>query len=98
MITEIVTFKLKDGMDRATVTADYEKSVPVWKGNPALLHKSYLFDEAKGIGGGVYLWTSKEAAQTAHGAGFVEKITGLFGSAPEFQYFDSPLYINNHKD
>lgn len=98
MITEIVTFRIRDGLQRSDVVALYEKSVPAWKENRNLLHKSFLYDQKQGIGGGVYLWTSIDAAQAAHGPAFQDRIQNVFGSTPEFKYFESPVVINNHSD
>ena len=98
MMTEIVTFRIKDGMSREEVTALYERSVPGWKVNPHLLHKSFLYDADNGVGGGVYLWKSIDAAHEAHGAPFKARIQELFGSAPEFRYFETPVVINNHAE
>jgi hypothetical protein len=98
MLTEIVTFRIKDGLQRSDVVALYEASAPTWKENQSLLHKSYLYDREQRIGGGVYLWKSMDAAQVAHGATFQDRIRDAFGSSPEFRYFESPVVINNHAD
>jgi uncharacterized membrane-anchored protein len=94
MITEIVTFGIGNGLQRDDVVALYEDSVPGWEAKPELLHKSFLYDQERGIGGGVYLWTSIDAAKTAHGPDFLERIKTVFGSTPEFTYFESPVVIN----
>lgn len=96
MITEIVTFRIREGMSRKEVVALYEKSVPVWRENPNLAHKSFLYDPEAGLGGGVYLWDTIDAAHAAHGEAFQARIQDVFGSAPEFRYFESPVVINNH--
>jgi hypothetical protein len=98
MITEIVTFGIGNGLQRSDVVALYEKSVPTWKENRDLLHKSFLYDAERGLGGGVYLWDSIDAAKSAHGPVFQERIREVFGSQPEFRYFDSPVVVNNHCD
>ncbi len=96
MITEIVTFKIRDDLQRVDVMALYEKSVPAWKDNRNLLHKSFLYDPEQGLGGGVYLWTSIDEARAAHGPAFQERIQNVFGSTPEFSYYETPVTINNH--
>ena len=47
MITEIVTFKLPDGMTHEDVVANFEKTAPNWKANPDLIRKNYLVDAKK---------------------------------------------------
>jgi hypothetical protein len=95
MITEIVLFRLPEGMGREDATAKYRLSVPTWQANPDLIHKAFLFDEASRRGGGVYLWKSIEAAKQGHGPAFQERIRSIFGSDPEFQYFETSLVIDN---
>ena len=36
-----------------------------------------------------------EAAKKAHGPAFEEAIQSIFGSKPEFQYFEAPIVIDN---
>ena len=45
--------------------------------------------------GGVYLWRNIEAAKKAHGPAFEEAIQSIFGSKPEFQYFEATIVIDN---
>jgi hypothetical protein len=95
MITEIVTFRLPDGMSREDAIAKYRLSVPVWRANADLLRKAFLFDEASRRGGGVYTWKSIEAAKIGHGPEFQKRIQATFGSPPEFQYFETPIVVDN---
>ena len=65
MISEIVLFRLPDGMSRADAMTKYRARVPMWQANPDLIHKAFLFDETSRRGGGVYLWKTIEAAKNA---------------------------------
>jgi hypothetical protein len=95
MITEIVLWRMPDGVTKEEATSKFRASVPAWQSNPDLLHKAFLFDEASKRGGGVYLWTNIEAAKQAHGPAFQDRISSVFGAKPEFQYFDAPIVIDN---
>jgi len=95
MISEIVLFRLPEGMSRAEAMAKYRARVPMWQANPDLIHKAFLFDEASRRGGGVYLWKNIEAGKEAHGLSFQDGIQSIFGSKPEFQYFEAPIVIDN---
>ena len=95
MISEIVLFGLPDGLSRQDAMAKYRARVPVWQGNPDLIHKAFLYDETTRRGGGVYLWKNIEAAKKAHGPAFEEAIQSIFGSKPEIQYFEAPIVIDN---
>ena len=95
MITEVVLWRLPDGMSKEEVTAKFRASVPTWQARADLMHKAFLFDEASRMAGGVYLWKSIEAAKEAHGPIFQERIRTNFGATPQFQYFQSPIVIDN---
>jgi len=95
MITEVVLWRLPDGMSKDDVTAKFRASVPAWQSRPDLVHKAFLFDEKSRRVGGVYLWNTIEAAKEAHGPAFQERIRANFGATPEFQYFETPIVIDN---
>ena len=95
MITEIVTFEIPEGMDRDTVVALFEESAEIWRKHPKLHRKNYLYDPAAGIGGGVYTWDSIADAKEAHGDTFLARVADTFGSAPRFQYFETPVVVQN---
>ena len=95
MITEIVSWRLPEGMTREDVTAKFRASVPTWQANPDLIHKAFLFDQESRRVGGVYLWKTIDAAKQAHGPAFQERINAVFGAKPEFQYFETPIVIDN---
>ncbi|MGB8431933.1 MAG: hypothetical protein WCE72_19120, partial [Pseudolabrys sp.] len=79
MISEIVLFRLPNGMSRADAMTKYRARVPMWRANPDPIHKAFLFDETSRRGGGVYLWKNIEAAKKAHGPAFEEAIQSIFG-------------------
>jgi hypothetical protein len=95
MISEIVLFSLPDGMSREDAMAKYRARIPMWQANPDLIHKAFLYDETTKRGGGVYLWKNIEAAKKVHGAAYQEAIRSVFGSKPEFQYFEAPIVVDN---
>ncbi len=95
MITEVVLWRLPNGMSQQEVTDKFRASVPTWRNRSGLLHKAFLFDETTRRAGGVYVWKTIEAAKEAHGAAFQERIRTIFSATPEFQYFETPIAINN---
>jgi hypothetical protein len=95
MITEVVLWRLPDRMSKKEVTAKFRASVPAWQNQADLMHKAFLFDETTRQVGGVYLWKTIEAAKEAHGPTFKERIRTTFGATPEFQYFETPIVIDN---
>ena len=95
MITEIVTFRIPASMERERVIALFEESAEVWRAYKKLHRKNYLYDPEAGIAGGVYTWDSIEDAQEAHGEAFHARVADTFGSKPEFQYFETPVVVQN---
>lgn len=95
MITEIVTFEIAEGLERAEVLALYEKTMPAWRANPDLIRKTYLYDPEGRRGGGVYLWKSMEAARRAHDAAWCARAEAMYGSRPQFSYYETPFVIEN---
>ena len=95
MITEIVTFKLPDGMTREEAAANFEKTAPGWRANPDLIRKNYLVDAKNGVGGGVYLWRERAHAEKWHGEEFRKKVKEIYGSEPKSQFFDTPIVVDN---
>jgi len=98
MITEIVTFKLQKGITREELFSNYEKTAPIWKENPDLIRKNYLYDDKKGIAGGVYFWKEKAHAEKWHSDEFRKKVKEIYGSEPEIQIFETSIVVDNLMD
>ena len=94
MITAIVRFPLPKGMTLDDAKTVYEKSVPNYQRAPGLVRKYYLFGQDQ-IGGGVYLWQSKEAAEKMYSAEWKKMIKERYGAAPEITYYDTPVIVDN---
>lgn len=95
MITEVVIFNLPEALTREQVAIAFRKSVEIWRQNPDLLRKYYLYDPVKKLGGGVYLWKSLDDAKRWHGETYRQKIKDIFGSEPSFAYYETSIAIDN---
>lgn len=93
MITEIVFFDLPRGTDRVSAVALYRQSAEKWQTNPDLIEKYYFFDEARGRGGGIYIWPSRESAARWHGDEYKKMIRSLYGADPHIEILDAVLHI-----
>jgi hypothetical protein len=82
VITEIVLFSLPEGMTREQVVAAFRDSAPKWRANPDLIRKNYLYDAEK-------RW---------HGEEFRKLVRQRYGSDPVFQYFETPVVVDNVAD
>jgi hypothetical protein len=94
MITAVVRFKLPQGTTQQDAKALYEKSVPNYQGVPGLVRKYYLYGEDQ-TGGGVYLWTDRPTAERFYSEAWRNSIKQRFGNAPDIQFFDSPVIVDN---
>jgi hypothetical protein len=95
VITEIVFIDLPAGTTRADALAMYRKTaVDRWVSNPDLIEKYYFFDEETHLGGGVYIWPTREAAQRWHGQDYVAMVEATYGSPPRFQILDALLRVD----
>jgi len=93
MITAIVRFTLPQGTSLDAAKTMFEKSAPNYKGAPGLVRKYYLYGEDR-IGGGVYLWESREAAERQYSADWRNMIQEKFGTAPEISFYETPVIVD----
>lgn len=98
MITEIVKFSIPEDMSHEDVVAGFESTAITWKENPDLIRKNYLVDIESRTAGGVYLWNSKADAQKWHGEEFKTRVKAKYGSEPRFEYFETPVVVDNVAD
>ena len=94
MITAIVQFKLPEGTTREQAQTLFEASVPRFQGLPGLIRKYYLYRE-DGMGGGAYLWESREAAEGFYSDEWRASIAERFGAPPDVTYFETSVIVDN---
>ncbi|MPY72603.1 MAG: hypothetical protein GEU92_21485, partial [Alphaproteobacteria bacterium] len=63
MITVLVTYKLRPGTDRTAAKAQSEAAAPRFRALDGLQTKYFLYREEEGLGGGFYIWESREKAE-----------------------------------
>lgn len=97
MITAIVQFKVADDVGRDEVLNNMRNVAPRFENVPGLIRKSFLFDEERSTGGGVYTWETREAAEElyAEGGAWREAIRNLYGVDPEITWFETPIIVDN---
>lgn len=93
MIVAVVRFALPESMSRDEARAAFEESAPRFQAMPGLLRKHYLFDEDGPLGGGVYLWESREAAEAVYDDAFRARVRERYGSEPTIELFDTPVTV-----
>lgn len=95
MISELVMFDLPRTMTREQVVEAMREVAPTWRANPDLIRKTFLYDAAGARTGALYLWKNRRAADAAHGEAFRRRVHEKFGSEPSFEYFETPLVVDN---
>ena len=94
MITAIVRFKLPPTVKIEDAAELFKGSAPKYRGLAGLVRKYYLYNES-GIGGGVYLWESRAAADRVDTAEWKKMIADRYGAEPEITYYDTPVVVDN---
>ena len=74
---------------------EFRDSIPRWRDNPDMIRKHMIFDLENGKAGGVYLWNSVADAKRWHDESFRARVKSLFGSEPSYQYFETPVVVDN---
>jgi hypothetical protein len=97
MITAIVQFKVAKDVSRDEVLTNMRNAAPRFESVAGLIRKNFLFDEAHGIGGGVYTWETRAAAEElyAEGGAWRQAIRDLYGVDPEVTLFETPIIVDN---
>ena len=95
MITAVVNFKLPPHIKLADAAKLFEGSAPKYEGLAGLVRKYYLFDEANHIGGGVYLWESRAAAEAVYTKEWRKMIADRYGAEPQISFFSTPVIVDN---
>jgi hypothetical protein len=95
MITAIVTAPVPAGWTRAQWLEHSRRIAPRFQSIPGLIRKQFLFSAEQGLGGGVYLWESREAAEACYAGVWRENFKNAFGADPRIQFFDSSVVVDN---
>ena len=99
MITALVQFKVKVGTTREEVFTNMQNVAPKFEGMPGLIRKNFVFDRDRGVGGGVYTWENREAAEKVYveGGPWRTAINTLYGVDPDITMFETPVIVDNEQ-
>ena len=95
MITALIQFKLPKPVTRAQAREIFLSTAPKYREIDGLIRKYYLLSLDGEIGGGVYLWHSRESAERLYTAEWKKFIFEKYGSEPTVTYFESPVIVDN---
>jgi hypothetical protein len=94
MIVAIVRFHLDPAMPVDEAAKAFEASAPSYQHVPGLLRKHYLIAPDGSVGGGIYLWESRAAAEALYDDAWHERLTQRYGQPPQVEYFESPVTVD----
>ena len=95
MIVELVTFKAPGGADWDAILAGARATIPHWRANPQLVRKHFLLSDDGEECGGLYVWPTREAAESAHDAAWRAAVETRTGAPPTIRYFQLQMLLDN---
>ena len=88
----VVTYRLPDGTDREAALQMFRDSIPRYMATEGLLRKNVINQE--GVGGGVYLWESREAAEAAYSDEWKAYMTEKYNHSPKLVFYEAPITMD----
>lgn len=95
MILAHVKFVRTTPLTLAEATAMFECTAPKYRGREGLIRKSYLLSEDGLTAGAVYFWRDRAAAERLYSAEWREMVTGVYGVAPQIEFYHAPVTVDN---
>jgi hypothetical protein len=95
MIVALVKFHLPTPMSVDEARTAFEGSAPRYLSVEGLVRKYYLLSGDGGEAGGVYLWRSRNDAESFFGEEWVRFISEKYGSPPSVSLLESPVVVDN---
>jgi hypothetical protein len=95
MVTAFVQFRIPAPMSREQAKEVFMSTAPKYQAAQGLLRKYYLLSEDGGTVGGVYLWKSREDAESLYTEEWKNFVKDKYGSEPTIVYFHSPVLVDN---
>jgi heme-degrading monooxygenase HmoA len=88
MITAIVEYTLPPSIGRQECLEHFTAIAPGFREIPGFRRKHFLYSDA-GVGGGVYLWDSREDAERFYSGPWLDGIRSRYGVDPKITYFET---------
>jgi len=95
MIGVNVTFDYNGDFDRKRVVGVADNALAMFEGMPGLRFKFFTFDEKRQQARNFYVWESQEAAERFFSDELRERVTGLYGVAPEIEFVEVAQIVDN---
>ncbi|MBW4520502.1 MAG: YdhR family protein [Scytolyngbya sp. HA4215-MV1] len=95
MLTVLVQFQLPASVTREQAEKLFARIAGIYHEIPGLIRKYFLLAEDGKTAGGVYLWRTRQEAESFYNENFKLAIAEKFGSEPSITYFESPVVVDN---
>lgn len=95
MIIAMTAFALPKPITREEARTIFLGTAPTYQDVPGLLQKHYVLSEDGATAGGIYLWTSRAAAQAMYTDAWRAFVREKYGTDPTVTWFDSPVMVDN---
>jgi len=95
MITVIAEFKLPQPISSQTAQEIFLVTAPKYQGMPGLIRKYYFLTPDGSKAGGIYLWQSREDADSMYTDEWKAFVRSKYGSDPMLTYLDTPVVVDN---
>ena len=92
-VAVVVTVPLPAGAPRSVIEAGIQRAIPQYRQVPGLLRKYFTIGDTSF--GGVYLFTTRAAAEAWFNAAWHSRIIATYGHDGETAYFDVPVVLDN---
>jgi len=94
MIVAVVNFALPAPLTSEDAQAMFAASAPNYQNIDGLRRKHYLLSEDGRVGGGVYLWDSREQAEKLYDQEWRARIAARYGAEPTVTYYESSVTVD----
>jgi hypothetical protein len=95
MTTTITQFPLPPEVSADALKSGFLEVAPYFKNPLGLIRKYFLLSGDHAIGGGVYLWDSRQNARDFSEGTLRMMIKEKFHVDPSITYFDAPVVVDN---
>jgi hypothetical protein len=97
LIIAIVTFELPRRWSVADAARVFRSTAPKYLDRAGLVRKHYWVSEQGDRAGGIYLWRSKDDAETCYTAEWKAMVADKYGVQPRIDYLHVPVTVDNLK-
>ncbi len=95
MITTIVEFKLPRPLSAAQAKEIFLSTAPKYRDMQGLIRKYYFLSEDGARAGGIYLWSSREAAERVYTDEWKAFVRDKYGTDPVLSVLECPVVVDN---